>query len=136
MFDDHEGWRHTCFLTDQTSPHIAQLELRHRQQGRAETVIRDVKACGLDTMPSNDVVNNETWAILAATALNLCSWTRQLTLHDTGLARATAKTLRYSSAPPAATTTAAASTSASTGPTPPPSPQPSTNSTPASRHPA
>jgi len=89
------GGRHTCFLTDQTSPHIAQLELRHRQRGRSETVIRGVKACGLDNMSPADVVNNESWAQLAATALNLCSWTRQLTLHDTGPARATPKTLRY-----------------------------------------
>ena len=95
LFDDHEGWRHTCFLTDQTSRNIARLELRHRQRGRAETVIRDVKACGLDTMPSADVVNNETWAQLAATALNLCAGTRQLTLDRTALARATPKTLRY-----------------------------------------
>ena len=95
LFDDHEGWRHTCFLTDQTDRDIAALECRHRQRGRAETVIRDVKACGLDTMPSNDVVNNELWAQLAACALNLCAWTRQTTLDHTGLARATPKTLRY-----------------------------------------
>ncbi|MDH4146078.1 MAG: transposase [Acidimicrobiia bacterium] len=94
-FRKTSGWRHTCFLTDQTDRHIARLELRHRQRGRAETVIRDVKACGLDTMPSADVVNNDTWAQLAATALNLCAWTRQLTLDRTGLARATPKTLRY-----------------------------------------
>ena len=93
LFDDHEGWRHTAFITDQTGDPAA-LELRQRQRGAAESVIRDVKACGLANLPSNDVVNNELWAKLAAAAVNLLAWTRRLTL--TGrLARATPKTLRY-----------------------------------------
>jgi hypothetical protein len=93
LFDDLEGWRHTAFITDQTGD-IAHLELRHRQRGRAGSVIRDLKACGMANLPFDCAVNNETWCRLAATALNLLSWARRLTL--TGpLRRATPKTLRY-----------------------------------------
>jgi hypothetical protein len=93
LFDDLEGWRHTAFITDQTGE-IAQLELRHRQRGRAESVIRDVKACGMANLPFDCAVNNDIWCRLAAAALNLLAWARRLTL--TGpLSRATPKTLRY-----------------------------------------
>jgi hypothetical protein len=93
LFDDHEGWRHTAFITDQPGEPAA-LELRQRQRARAENVIRDAKACGLANLPSDDVVNNDIWARLAAAALNLFAWARRLTL--TGrLAHATPKTLRY-----------------------------------------
>ncbi len=93
LFDDIEGWRHTAFITDQTGD-IAQLELRHRQRGRAESVIRDLKACGMANLPFDCAVNNDIWCRLAATALNLLSWARRLTLTGT-LTRATPKTLRY-----------------------------------------
>jgi hypothetical protein len=93
LFDDHEGWRHTAFITDQPGD-PPPLELRQRQRARAENVIRDVKACGLANLPSDCVVNNEIWARLAATALNLLAWARRLTLPGR-LAHATPKTLRY-----------------------------------------
>jgi Transposase DDE domain group 1 len=93
LFDDHEGWRHTAFITDQPGEPAA-LELRQRQRARAENVIRDVKACGLANLPSDCVVNNDIWARLAAAALNLLAWARRLTLNGR-LAAATPKTLRY-----------------------------------------
>ena len=93
LFDDLNGWRHTAFITDSPGD-PATLEARHRQRGRAEGVIRDLKACGLANLPFDCIVNNSIWARLAATALNLLSWTQHLTL--TGpLRRATPKTLRY-----------------------------------------
>jgi hypothetical protein len=93
LFDDIDGWRHTAFITD-TAGDPAALEARQRRRGRAEGVIRDLKACGLANLPFDCIVNNTAWARLAAVALNLLSWTRHLTL--TGpLRRATPKTLRY-----------------------------------------
>src|SRR4051794_20240502 len=71
LFDTVEGFRHQCVLTDQPDPDIAALELRQRQRGRAESVIRDAKACGLANLPFDDVVSNDTWCRLAAAAVNL-----------------------------------------------------------------
>jgi hypothetical protein len=94
LFDTVEGFRHQCVLTDQPDPDAAGLELRHRQRGQAESVIRDAKACGLANLPFDDVVNNDIWCRLVTTAVNLLAWARPLTL--TGpLRRATPKTLRY-----------------------------------------
>jgi hypothetical protein len=93
LFDTVDGHRHQVFITDQNGDLVA-LELRHRQRARAEQVIRDAKACGLDNLPFDDVVNNSIWCQLATTALNLLAWARRLTL--TGpLRRATPKTIRY-----------------------------------------
>jgi hypothetical protein len=94
LFDTVEGFRHQCVLTDQPDPDIAALELRQRQRARAESVIRDAKACGLANLPFDDVVSNDTWTRLAAAAVNLLSWAQRLTL--TGpLRQATPKTIRY-----------------------------------------
>ncbi|HLM17480.1 MAG TPA: IS1380 family transposase, partial [Acidimicrobiia bacterium] len=65
LFDTIEGFRHTAFITDQTSHDVAALELQQRQRARAENVIRDTKACGLANLPFDDSVNNEAW-------MNLC----------------------------------------------------------------
>ena len=93
LFDDIEGWRHTAQITDRHDT-AANVELAHRQRGRAETVIRDLKACGYTNLPFDCVVNNDIWARLCAAALNLMSWARHLTL--TGpLRSATPKTIRY-----------------------------------------
>jgi hypothetical protein len=93
LFDDIEGRRHTALITNQTSaPDV--LELAHRQRGAAEDVIRDLKACGYANWPSEDIVNNQTWALCSAMALNLLSRAQRLTL--TGPYRtATPKTIRH-----------------------------------------
>ena len=94
LFDTVEGFRHQCFITNQTDPDVVALERQHRQRGRAETIIRDTKACGLTNLPFDDIVNNTTWIQLAAIANNLLVWARRLTL--TGpLRAATPKTIRH-----------------------------------------
>lgn len=112
LFDDIEGMRHTAHITnhghspdtqatavDQDATATSQrpsapiLELAHRQRGAAEDIIRDLKACGYDNWPSDDIVNNQTWAQLCAMAFNLLSRAQRLTL--TGpYTTATPKTIR------------------------------------------
>jgi hypothetical protein len=93
LFDTVDGYRHQALITYQTG-HPVTLELRHRQRAGAEQVIRDAKACGLDNLPSADVVNNQIWCQLVTAAVNLLAWAERLTL--TGrLRRAAPKTIRY-----------------------------------------
>ncbi len=92
LFDDINGRRHTAHITNQTGE-AAVLELAHRQRGAVEDVIRDLKACGYRSWPSECIVNNQTWALLAAIAFNLLSRAQRLTL--TGRYQtATPKTIR------------------------------------------
>ncbi len=94
LFDTVEGFRHQCFITNQTDPDIVALELQHRQRGRAETIIRDTKACGLARLPFDDIVNNTVWMHLATIANNLLIWAKRLSL--TGKMRtASPKTIRH-----------------------------------------
>jgi len=46
-FSDHDGHRFQAILTDQTDPHTAALERRHRARARVEDRIRAAKDCGL-----------------------------------------------------------------------------------------
>ncbi len=94
LFDTIEGFRHTAFITNQTSFDVAALELQQRQRARAENVIRDTKACGLANLPFDDLVNNEVWMNLCFTANDLLSWAQRIGC--TGqLQRATPKTIRH-----------------------------------------
>jgi len=93
LFDSVNGYRHQAVITDQTGTPAA-LELRHRQRARAEQVIRDAKACGLDNLPFDCVVNNTIWTKLVTAAVNLLAWAKRLTLTG-ALRRATPKTIRY-----------------------------------------
>lgn len=94
LFDTVEGKRHTAFITDTTDDNIAALELRHRQRGRAEAIVRDVKACGLAKLPFDSIVNNDAWMRLCFTANDLLAWGRHISL-DGPMRRATPKTIRY-----------------------------------------
>jgi Transposase DDE domain group 1 len=94
LFDTVEGKRHTAFITDSTSDNIAALELRHRQRGRAEGIVRDVKACGLANLPFDGIANNDLWMQLCFTANDLLAWGRRISL-DGPMRRATPKTIRY-----------------------------------------
>ena len=49
LFDMAEGFRHQVFITDQTDPDIATLELRHRHRAHVENRIRAAKDSGLGT---------------------------------------------------------------------------------------
>lgn len=92
LFDDINGRRHTAHITNQPGD-PAVLELAHRQRGTVEDVIRDLKACGYRSWPSECIVNNQTWALLAAIAFNLLSRAQRLTLSGR-YQTATPKTIR------------------------------------------
>jgi hypothetical protein len=51
-FTDHDGYRFQVFITNQSDPDIAALELRHRRRARVEDRIRAAKQTGLQTCPS------------------------------------------------------------------------------------
>lgn len=94
LFDTIDGYRHTAFITNQTTANIAALELRQRQRARAENVIRDAKACGLANLPFGDVVNNDVWMQLCFVANDLLAWAQHIGC--TGqLRNATPKTIRH-----------------------------------------
>jgi hypothetical protein len=94
LFDTIEGFRHTAFITNQTSVDVAALELQQRQRARAENVIRDTKACGLSNLPFDDAVNNEVWMTLCFAANDLLGWAQRIGCVGQ-LQRATPKTIRH-----------------------------------------
>jgi hypothetical protein len=93
-FSDHDGHRFQVFLTDQTDPDLARLELRHRQRARVEDRIRAAKATGLANLPFDRWRRNSVWLELVLAAQDLLCWTQALLL-DGALALGEPKTLRY-----------------------------------------
>ncbi len=79
IFDEH-GYRHTCFITDQTDAGIATLEIRHRQHARVEDCIRNAKDTGMRNLPHHAFAHNQTWLELSLIAQDLLCWTRLLCL--------------------------------------------------------
>lgn len=77
---DAEGYRHTCFLTDQAGEDIAALELRHRRRARVEDSIRAAKDTGLRNLPFHRFAHNEVWLELSFMAQDLLAWTKGLLL--------------------------------------------------------
>lgn len=94
-FTDIDGHRYQVFATDLADPDIAYLEALYRGRGRVERQICDTKATGLTNLPSHSFAINHTWLQLVLCAHDLLAWTRTLTLHDTKLATAEPKRLRY-----------------------------------------
>lgn len=93
IFDEY-GYRHTCFLTDQTGQEIAALELRHRGRARVEDSIRVGKDTGMRNLPHHAFEHNQTWLELSLIAQDLLAWMKLLCL--TGdLARAEPERLRH-----------------------------------------
>jgi hypothetical protein len=93
IFDEH-GYRHTCFLTDQTGTDIAALELRHRGRARVEDSIRAGKDTGMRNLPHHAFEHNQTWLELSLIAQDLLCWTKLICL-DGELATAEPKRLRH-----------------------------------------
>jgi hypothetical protein len=93
IFDEH-GYRHTCFLTDQTSENIAALELRHRGRARVEDSIRQGKDTGMRNLPHHAFEHNQTWLETSLIAQDLLAWTK-LTCLTGELATAEPKRLRH-----------------------------------------
>ncbi len=48
---DADGWRFYVFITNQSGPDLASLELRHRQHARVGDRIRAAKATGAGNLP-------------------------------------------------------------------------------------
>jgi hypothetical protein len=94
LFDTIEGFRHTAFITNQTSYDVAALELQQRQRARTENVIRDTKACGLSNQPFDNLVNNEVWMNQCFAANDLLGWAQRIGCVGQ-LRRATPKTIRH-----------------------------------------
>jgi len=93
IFDEH-GYRHTCFLTDQTGPDIAALELRHRGRARVEDNIRTGKDTGMRNLPHHAFEHNQAWLELSLIAQDLLTWMKLICL-DGALASAEPKRLRH-----------------------------------------
>jgi Transposase DDE domain group 1 len=93
IFDEH-GYRHTCFLTDQTGQDIAALELRHRGRARVEDSIRAGKDTGMRNLPHHAFEHNQTWLEASLIAQDLLTWTK-LTCLIGELATAEPKRLRH-----------------------------------------
>ncbi len=93
IFDEH-GYRHTCFLTDQTGHDIAVLELRHRGRARVEDRIRHGKDTGMRNLPHHHFAHNQTWLETSLIAQDLLCWTRLICLEG-DLAKAEPKRLRH-----------------------------------------
>jgi hypothetical protein len=93
-FTDHDGYRFQVFITNQSDPDIATLELRHRRRARVEDQIRAAKQTGLRNLPFADLEMNTTWLELVLIAQDLLAWTQALLL-DGELARCEPKRLRY-----------------------------------------
>jgi hypothetical protein len=94
-FTDIDGHRYQVFVTNLADTDIAYLEALYRGRGRAERQICDTKATGLTNLPSHSFAINHTWLHLVLCAHDLLAWTRTLTLHNTKLATAEPKRLRY-----------------------------------------
>jgi hypothetical protein len=92
IFDEH-GYRHTCFLTDQTGDDIAGLELRHRGRARVEDSIRAAKDTGMRNLPHHAFEHNQTWLETSLIAQDLLCWTKLICL-DGELSKAEPKRLR------------------------------------------
>ena len=93
IFDEH-GYRHTCFLTDQTGHDIAALELRHRGRARVEDSIRAGKDTGMRNLPHHAFAHNQVWLELSLIAQDLLCWMKLVCL-DGELAKAEPKRLRH-----------------------------------------
>jgi hypothetical protein len=91
---DTDGWRHQCFLTDQTGEDIAELDRLHRAHAHVEQRIEDAMALGLSKLPFRSFAMNAAWMQLVLAAQDIVGFTKALTL--TGeLAKAKPQTLRY-----------------------------------------
>ena len=93
--EERDGYRYTAFATDTRTGQHAYLDARHRAHARVEDRIRCGRTVGLGRFPSRSFDINQAWLTATMIANDLLAFTRTLLLHDTSLARAEPKTLRY-----------------------------------------
>jgi hypothetical protein len=91
---DTDGWRHQCFLTDQTGEDVAELDRTHRAHAHVEQRIEDGKALGLAKLPFRSFAMNEVWMQLVLAAQDILGFAKALVLSGE-LAKAKPQTLRY-----------------------------------------
>jgi hypothetical protein len=93
--EERDGYRYTAFATDTRAGQHAFLDARHRAHARVEDRIRCGRATGLGRLPSRSFQINSAWLAATMIANDLLAFTHTLLLHDTPLAHAEPKTLRY-----------------------------------------
>ena len=94
LFEERDGFRYQCLLTDTPAGQLAFLDARHRAHARVEDRIRCGKDTGLGRFPSRQFAINAAWLTAVMLAADLLAFTQTVLL--TGeLARAEPKTLRY-----------------------------------------
>lgn len=79
-FTDADGHRYQCFITDQRTRSLAQLELRHRLHARVEDRVQEATELGLGRFPFQAFESNQTWFELVLLAQDLLAWLRSLVL--------------------------------------------------------
>ena len=79
-FQDVDGHRFQCFITDQKDMDIAALEVLHRQHAEVEDRVKTVKATGAEHLPFHSFDANAAWLELALLGHDIMIWTQQLTL--------------------------------------------------------
>jgi hypothetical protein len=95
LFEQRDGWRYTAFATTTQAGQLAHLDARHRAHARVEDRIRCAKDTGLRRFPSRDFAINTAWLTAVMIATDLVAWAQTMLLHDSPLAKAEPKTLRY-----------------------------------------
>jgi len=95
LIEQHDGYRYTGVATDTRAGQHAFLDARHRAHARVEDRIRTGRDTGLGRLPSRSFAINTAWLTATMIAVDLLAFAQTLLLHDTALARAEPKSLRY-----------------------------------------
>ena len=95
LIEQADGYRYTALATDTRAGQHAFLDARHRAHARVEDRIRTGRDTGLGRLPSRSFAINSAWLTAVMIAVDLLAYAQTLLLHDTGLARAEPKSLRY-----------------------------------------
>ena len=80
LFEEANGWRYRCFVTNTPSGQLGWLEARHRAHARVEDRIRYGKDLGLGRLPYRQFNINCVWLELALAAADLIAWTQTILL--------------------------------------------------------
>jgi Transposase DDE domain group 1 len=95
LIEQRDGYRYTALATDTRTGQHCFLDARHRAHARVEDRIRTSRDTGLGRLPSRSFAINAAWLTAAMIAVDLLAFAQTLLLHDSGLARAEPKALRY-----------------------------------------
>lgn len=95
LIEERDGYRYTAIATDTTTGQHAFLDAGHRAHARVENRVRCGTDTGLGRFLSRSFAVNTAWLTATMIAVDLLAVAQTLLLHDTSLARAEPKTLRY-----------------------------------------